>query len=90
MIFSIFRFFFIQIPDFQIVASQPNIVLTNHTSMEILCIQRADDVYLSLQVFNTYDWFSGPGSLIGYGCCLMQTKPSLPVVAPLSRIPCTC
>ncbi len=45
VIFSIFRFFLHpQIPDFQIVVSQPNIVLTNHTSMESLFIQLSDDV----------------------------------------------
>ncbi len=44
-IFCIFRFFLHpQIPDFQIVASRPNFVLTNHTSMESLFIQLADYV----------------------------------------------
>ncbi len=33
-----------QIPDFQIVVSQPNKVLTNHTSIESLFIQLSDDV----------------------------------------------
>ncbi len=33
-----------QIPDFQIVVSRPNIVLTNHTSMESLFIQLSGDV----------------------------------------------
>ncbi len=34
----------LQIPDFQRVVSRPNIVLTNHKSMEILFIQLSDDV----------------------------------------------
>uniref|UniRef100_A0A8C2JBA9 Transmembrane channel-like protein n=1 Tax=Cyprinus carpio TaxID=7962 RepID=A0A8C2JBA9_CYPCA len=38
-----------QIPDFQIVVSQTNIVLLkNHTSMEILFIHLSDDVYISI------------------------------------------
>ncbi len=36
-----------QIPDFQIVVSQQNI-LTNHTSMESLSIQLSDDAYISI------------------------------------------
>ncbi len=38
-----------QIADFQIIVSQPNIVLTNHTSMESLCIQLLDDINLNLE-----------------------------------------
>ncbi len=47
MIFSIFFIFLHpQIPDFQIVVSLSNIVLSlqNHTSMEILFIVLSDDV----------------------------------------------
>jgi len=40
-----FRFFLHpQIPDFQIVVSQPNIVISNYISMEHLFIQLSDDV----------------------------------------------
>ncbi len=58
MIFSIFSFFLHpQIPDFQIVVSQANIVITNHTSMEILFIQLSDKKKKNI---DTYDWFNGP------------------------------
>ncbi len=41
---NIWIFLHPQIPDFQIVVSRPNIVLSNHTSMERLFIQLSDDV----------------------------------------------
>ncbi len=49
MIFSIFRFLHPRIPDFKIVVSRPNIILTNYTSMERLFIQHSDDVYISIK-----------------------------------------
>ncbi len=50
-----------QIPDFQIVLSWPNIVLSNHTSMESLFIH---EVYISIKKNGPYDGmrFCGPGS----------------------------
>uniref|UniRef100_A0A8C1JXX2 Phosphodiesterase 2A n=1 Tax=Cyprinus carpio TaxID=7962 RepID=A0A8C1JXX2_CYPCA len=54
-----------QIPDFQIVVSQTNIVLlTNHTSMERLFIQLSDDVYISISQKLTLM----PGFVLQAGC----------------------
>ncbi len=63
MIFSIFRFFLLpQIPDFQIVVSRPNIVITNHTSMESYLFSFRMIYKSRFQKTVPYDWFCGSGS----------------------------
>ncbi len=62
LIWTTLKAIFLEIPDFQIVVSRPNIVLTNHTSMESVFIQL---IYKSrFQKMYPYDWFCDPGSQI--------------------------
>ncbi len=58
MIFSIFRFFCTL--RFQIY--KYCLIITNHTSMEILFIQLSDDVYMYISKNEHKDWICGPGS----------------------------